>query len=285
MPPAVQSVGVKSELVNQEGVPLAEPGAFFVTGEDNLRLNSWNSLAGVVLTISVRFLNSDGSIVPYTILHTPNTNRTKATLDIPLGIGFPLNVQVFASSGAPLIGQTFVQAQIIRGLGGATVALATLLQGYVTAVQATAWPGSPIRSSLETEGALRSVTGTTPAAGADINEVVPTGARWDMLYFLAQLSTSAAVANRRVQFTLDDGINGYGRVSSNTNIAANGLGRFCLAEGGPVIADATLNVFMLPLAVNHRLPPGAHIRSVTNLIDVADQWSTPQYLVREWLDI
>jgi hypothetical protein len=80
-----------------------------------------------------------------------------------------------------------------------------LLQGYVTDTSRLSFPGSPIRSSIEGPGVLRSITGTNPAANAEISETVPTNARWRVHAIRFTLVTDANVANREVALTLDDG--------------------------------------------------------------------------------
>lgn len=278
------AIGVASSILGGDGRPLVEPGAFFVTGEDNLRINTWNALAGVVLTISVRFLNTRGEIVPYVYTHTPNTNRTKATSDFPLGIGFPLNVQIIASSGAPILGQTYAQVQIIRGLGGNTTTLATLLSNYVTSTQTIAWPGSPVVSSLEGAGALRSITGAVPAAGAEISETVPTGARWELLTFKFIMTCSVAVANRVPNLTVDDGALIFGTVPSYSTLVASAASTISYEPGASAAINANSSFVASPLPIGLKLAAGFRIRTNSNGIQAADQFSAVQYLVREWIE-
>src|SRR5204863_2582589 len=102
------------------------------------------------------------SIIANSVDHVPNTDRSVKTSDHPLGVGQLLNLTVFASAGAPLIGQTYVKVQLIRGVGAAAIVLGTLLGGYVTAVHALGFPGSPIENSLTATPAIRYITGTNP---------------------------------------------------------------------------------------------------------------------------
>jgi len=284
MPDPVRTIGVSSPLFGGDGRPSVEPGAFLVTGEDNLRINSWNSLAGVVLTITIRFLDTNGEIIPYVYTHTPNTNRTKATTDFPLGVGFPLNVQIVASSGTPVVGQTFVQAQIIRGLGGATQALSTLLQGYVTAVQAVSWPGSPIVSSTATEGVIRSIAGTTPAAAAEISETVPTLARWELISFHFVFSADANVFTRHIKFLIDDGANTFFREADAVAVTAGQTHRVTAAQGVTRLLNDQPDGWVYSLPVDVQLSAGYRIGTATDTLQAADQFSSIRYLVRERLE-
>lgn len=285
MPSPIPELGVSAGMIGENGRPAVEPGAFLVTGEDNLRINSWNALAGVVLTITVRFLDETGQIIPYVYTHTPNTNRTKATSDFPLGIGFPLNVSIVASSGAPTMGQTFAQAQIIRGFGGATLALATLLQGYLTAVQALAWPGSPIQNSLDPGYAIRFISGTTPAAGAEISETVPTGARWELLSIKTGFTGGAGAVLRRPSLELQPGGSIVSRSRMPDTIATGVQKDLYWSQGMPLAAAFSTLEIVGGLPTPSLLRGGDAFGTRTENIQAADQYTAPTYVVREWLEV
>lgn len=279
------SVQVAATPIDQSGRPVVQPGAFLCDGNVALRVNSWNSLAGVTVTVRMRFLGLDGREVDNTFDVVPNTNRTKATNDFPLGLGFPLNIIAFASVGAPTIGQTFIQVQLIRGLGGATLPMATLLQDYLTASQTLTFPGSPIRTSIEGNGAVRLITGTTPGAGAEISETVPSGARWMILALRAVLTTSVAVANRIPRLTLDDGVTGYWDHSANFSQTASAVWLNDWSQGLFQASAAAASQVPQSLPTNVVLAGGHRIRTFTTALQAADQWSSVAYLVREWIDI
>ena len=159
------------------GRVIASPFQFVTTGEDALRLVSVNARPGVRLKIQARRYNTAGGIDANAWDHIPNDDRTPRSDDYPIGVGALLNLTVFASSGTPLVGQTFVIVQLVRGVGAAAIVLGTMLQGYVTSTQGLGWPGSPITSSTDAEPCVRAIQGTQPAPGVEISETVPTGAR------------------------------------------------------------------------------------------------------------
>jgi hypothetical protein len=178
---------------------------------DALRLRVLNSAAGVRLALEGRILRFDGIAHPFAFEFTPTTDRTEATsLALP-GDGFLLNLAVRASAGTPRVGQCFCTVEMVRGQTGATSILGALAAGYVTDTQRLPWPGSPTRHSSDGPGVLRGITGTDPAAGVEITEVVPTNARWHLLMMRAALLTSATVANRFPQFVVLAGASGLFR--------------------------------------------------------------------------
>jgi hypothetical protein len=155
--------------------PFAGNG-FYFAGDDNLQVTVFNALASVAVRIAGRFLHADGRVEPFVHRLVPTSNRVASPFTARLGVGWLLSVQATVSAAAPLTGQAFVVLSVVRGQSGGQEDLATLAAGYVSAANRVAWPGSPVLNSLEGGGALRSITGTTPGAGAEISETVPTGA-------------------------------------------------------------------------------------------------------------
>ncbi len=267
------------------GRVLPTPAAFYVTGEDRLRIVSANSLSGVVLKVHAHIATPRGETIPQAWTHRPASDRTTVITEEDLGVGSLLNLTVFAAAGAPLVGQTFVIAQLVRGVGAAAIVLGTLLQGYVTGTQSLAWPGSPIQTSIEGGGFIREVVGTNPAAGVESAEIVPTGARWELLVYTIALTASAVVAARTPALGYWSP-NGHTFLSTAT-VALNasearsyywsqGMPIATFLAGGPALAGLTTNV---------TLPAGTQILTSTSNLDSGDNYSAPVYRVREWLEV
>lgn len=277
----------ESPFRDRPGLPaavIASAAGVFCTGDEQLRLTVFNAASGVTLAIRGRFLDIDGHVQVLEDVLTPTTARAASTKTLRLGCGWLLGVQVLASAGTPITGQCFAMLSLVRGDGTAGIDQQTLAAGYVTAVQRLAFPGSPVQGSLDGGGAIRAIAGTTPAAGAEISEAVPTGARWELLSFAFTLTTSAGVANRAIVLTLDDGTTVYSRSTSNVNQTAS-VGwnyQFMQGYGNPAISLVT--ALQAPIPSNIRLGAGHRIRTVTGAIQVADQFSAIQYLVREWIE-
>lgn len=176
---------------------------FYTSGEDNLRITSWNSAAGVKLKINGRLLDGAGRPSADSWDHTPNTDRSARSTDLPLSGTTLLNITVFASAGTPQMGQTLVKVELIRGIGTAALVLGTILFGAVTATQAIGFPGSAIQTSLDVGGYYRTITGSAPGGGQPILETVPTGARWE-LRGVTHSVLYGPVANFPLQFEVLD---------------------------------------------------------------------------------
>jgi hypothetical protein len=260
------------------------PYNFRFSAADALRLTIHNSQSGVVVAVHYRVLTDDHGIVSTVYQAAPVSDRTADAREFVIGEGFLLNTTVFASSGSPRRGQTFVRLQVIHGRGASATVLGTIVQGYITGNQDRAWPGSPLEGSLEGDGYVRTIVGTTPPVGAEFTESVPTGARWQLLSFFVTFITSATVATRRPRLLMGNGASGAVRISnastwvaSESKLAMWSIQTFVdntmaqLDNGAPLPAD-------FPQVAGDR------IQGDTVNRQAGDQYASPLYVVREWLE-
>jgi len=196
-----------------------------------------------------------------------------------------LNATIFATSGAPKRGQTFTRLQVIRGRGTAAIVLGTIAQGYITANQDRAWPGSPIEGSTEGDGYLRAVTGTDPAAGAQILETVPTGARWELVAFSGTLTTDGTAATRRPVLLLDNGTIRYMRSANPATLAASDTQLFYWGQGLTLDTLVASGSNQAGLLTNAALLAGHRVLTILDSGQAGDNWGAPLLTVREWLEV
>lgn len=264
---------------------IAAPFQFVTTGADNIRVISANSLVGVVLEISGLRLDEKSQIIPFKWTHIPNSDNTTRTEHFAFGKGALLSLNVTASEGTPMSGQTYVSVKLIRGLIGGITVVGTLLAGTVTASQSLGWPGSPIVASVEVEAPIRSVVVTNPAVGSEFSQVVPTGVRWELVAAVAQFTTSAVVAGRSVNLqVLIDGNALVDIVPQNLAQASSAWAYFW-AAGITRAGDAVFFTQNMTLPTRLTLPAGAQIRSLTANRDAGDVFQGIVLFVRESLEV
>lgn len=254
-----------------------------LTGEDTLRINSYGSLAAVTLAIEGRLISDEECLVPFADQHFPSSNRSLVQSFVRLNDGLLNGFQVRAAVGTPKRGQVFVTAELVRGIGPTVQSLGILAAGYVGNGEPLTWPGTPIMTSVDGPGYLRSVNNAQPGAGADWTITVPVGARWRPIALLASLATSATVATRQAQILLDDGANVFAQMSGNDGQAASLTFAYTLASSNGVGAMAPTDA-LIPLPDWTVLLAGYRIRSSTLSIQAADQWTAQQLLVEEWIE-
>lgn len=260
------------------------PSSLFVDSNYTLRLNAWCSAAGVTLAMRYRFLRAnDSELVDAAEQLIVTSNRVLTTKDFALPVGWLIDLSVFALAGTPAYGTLFMQVQLIRGAGAAATPVATLLQAYVTANQAKAWPGSALENSLDGPGAIVSITGAATGAGVEISETMPVGTRRQFLTLKTKLVTSAVVANRNTVLFFDDGVNEYVRYADSTNVVASSTVFLAYSDGSVAQVNGANNMHGIGVADILFLAAGHRIRTTTVGLDVGDQYTTTQYLMREWL--
>jgi hypothetical protein len=263
---------------------IASPFQFVGDADTYLRVVSSCSVAGVVLAVQGRRLDQAGNLMAITEVHTPASNRSIVVSEYQLGEGALLNLTVFATSGAPLVGQCYVMVQLLRSTGVTAIVLGTLLGGYVTRTQALGFPGSPVVSSTEGEPAIRQVSTSDPPAGAEQVIVVPTGARWEPQALFVPFVTSAVVANRVPVFQFFNGAT-VCEVWPLPFITAGTTALISLAAGVPHDAIVLPGRFNAAMPQGIRLFSGAQIFTITVNMDPGDNYGPMNVSVREWLEV
>lgn len=260
------------------------PGAFsYVTRADRLYLRSRNSVSTTVVRISGRLHQPDGDIHEFTYLHTPATDRSASLEAFELGEGYISGLAVDIATGTVRRGQCWIELGLLRGVTAAASVRQVLGRDYVSTNDAWGWPGAPNKSSLHGPGAIRSITGTNPIAGAEIVETVPTNARWRLLATRFALVADANAADRGVLIELTDGTTAYHHTRQHDVQTASQTRTYNYAQGALFEAGVLFSEHhnVLPDA----LMGGGHVwQTVTGSIQVGDDYGAPQYLVEEWLE-
>src|SRR5258706_4323517 len=183
---------------------------FITSGEDNLRVRSWCSVAGVTVGTQGRYVNQGGEIIPFGFTHVPNSDRTLHETLESLAPGALLNVGVFMSGGAAQRGECFVELALVRGLSGATYFLGPLIRGYISTTGSLGWPGSILEHPTDGRGVIKNSGIQDPASG-EITGTVPTNALWRVLMIGAIYTSNAFAGVRQPILVFDDGATIYMR--------------------------------------------------------------------------
>lgn len=263
---------------------LASPLQYYVDGADNLRIEAINSAGGIRVAVHYRFLDPERGIIVNEATLSPTADRAVSRRDVRLSIGALLNLTVFVNQGTPHYGQTFVRVQLIRGDGAAAIVMGTIVQGYVTASQDIAWPGSPVQSSIEGNGNIRAIIGTTPGVGNQIAETVPEGARWRLMSVYAVLTTDATVITRQAQLLFVSlGQQRFFSPSPAGQTASSGF-TYTWACGTPLAAVLKSGISLAGLPGDAWLCDGDEFRINATNMQPGDQWSNVTYVTQEWLE-
>ena len=138
---------------------------------------------------------------------------------------------------------------------------------------------------LERQGAeqlYRVIVGADPAANVELDIVVPGGVIWIVQSLVVTFVTDAAVANRNVHLTLDDGTTEYCRVLAIGTQAASLTQIYAwIRDYGTVYAAGSTRGHVAGMP-SFPLLSGHHIRTVTSLRQAGDNYSAPVLYVREY---
>lgn len=257
------------------------PTDAYVGKDDQLWIGTATQTASVVVTINARLLMPGGEIKLNQWTVAAPAVRSMAYKSFNLPESFILSIAA-TTNLTPGGGSCFVELLISRLAPSLFNSAQVLAQGYVNFNQPVCWPGGVQSTSVDCAGLIRTVGGTTPAAGANISDTVPANAKWQLMSMQFQLVTSAAVANRLMVVVLDDGLNAFASMAETAAQAASLTWIYTLAPS--ILSNAGANGFAQATIPNPTiLYPGFRIRSNFLLLQAADQISQIIYQVQEWL--
>lgn len=240
----------------------------------------FNSVTDIQVQVTGRLLLPDGTVTNLSERFSPTNDRQSTVGFIRLQEGWLLDLQATALAASADRGDCWVDVTIFRGFEAVGLSVATLLAGYVGLFVSLSYPNSPVEPPVSGHGAIKRIVGTNPAAGAEIIETVPTGARWRILGFSASLITSATVDDRLVTLIADDGGNAL-VAGIATTVQTAGLTRFYFFSDYGAPLSESENSFAVPFP-NLTLPANFRLRTSTANIAAGDDWGAPLLLVEEW---
>lgn len=132
-----------------------------------------------------------------------------------------------------------------------------------------------------TKGLLKVVTGTDPAAGAEISETVPAGKAWLLLAFHVTFATDATAANRIVNLAFDDGSTTFYRQATTAAVTASLTPVITWARAGSAISASGISS-QNSLLVDAVIPAGYRMKTVTANLQAGDNYSAPVLYVIEY---
>jgi hypothetical protein len=260
---------------------VAPPSPAYVTREDILRVQLWSTIPDVTVNLDVRLLLPNGIISPIHYDLVPSGDAATNTFDIDMAEGYLLSA-VLTSASAPKGGAMYGRIVLFRGAAAAATHHMLLAAGYIVAAGGVSWPQPAFVQPGDGPGYVRVVLGTAPAAGAEISLTVGGARRWLVTSVTFTLTTSAVVANRAVNLTIDDGTTMVAMLDPPAVVPASTVARFTYATG-LTRAARTDTSHQIPWPADLHLTGGWRIRTVTTGLQAGDQFSAPVVSVREWV--
>lgn len=131
-------------------------------------------------------------------------------------------------------------------------------------------------------GTIQSITGTDPAAGAEISETVPANTIWRLNSIMALLVTDANAASRVARLHLGDGVTDFLIIPpKDTQAASTTLRYFGASFGYEASTNGSTNAWPFDAVI---LSAGFTITTDTILSEAGDNWGAPQLSIEAWHD-
>lgn len=157
-----------------------------------------------------------------------------------------------------------------------------LCAGYVSRHGAIAFPAIPNADSISGRGIIRSVLGTDPAAGAEVNETVPVGVAWLLHAIAITYVTDGNSATREPKLQITDGTNVLMEFpASGTQSLSETRGWFWIRRGARESATSSGERHG-DLPTDIILPAGFEINTLDEIAQAGDNWGAPRLTVEEW---
>lgn len=291
-----------------------DPGAnVYIQRDDRLVIQCMSSFANEVVSVNARLLTPGrdagrtqpdattvdnplgdspfGEVVPIGATVQMGTAYNLVTSIINLAEGYLMSIAL-SSQLAPVRGQTYARAYILRGTNTITNASYLLCGDYVTLNTPTGFPFSAYQVPTSGRGWLKNIFTGVVSAGNDPGQSPALGARWNVVSFTGTLTTSATAANRIPTFQVFDPFQGVpvAIFPPTQVIPASTVASVTAAPGcGTSVVSPTIVTIPIgqpTVAYRALFTPADQltIRMATQNIQAGDLWSQVEWCVEEWLD-
>lgn len=181
------------------------PSALYITRDDELRVDVASLFNGTIVRLDARILEPDGAVHYHQQRITIDTTSVFQSVVFPAAEGFLLGgaLQVLQDGGVN--NWTYGQVGLSKGEFTTGNILHSIARGYLGRTSPLYFPGGDFRSPVEGPGYFRTVFGATPAAGANILDTVTPAVRRRVHTIQVLMTTSAAVATRRMILRIQRG--------------------------------------------------------------------------------
>jgi hypothetical protein len=257
------------------------PSQLYVEQDDVLEVHVTSENPGEFVTFNYRLLRFDGEVIKGQFIVFPVANGGPKVFQEPLAAGFFLSVSCKANSAIQR-GQTFVRAFLADPVLGTGQPTYMLMADYVTNQAAPGYPFGRIATSLEGPGGFANAVITPPPIGTDfLFTVGPTVCLKITSMYLA-LVTDFHAATRLVKFfQFQDGANVF--IGSASASCPGSITRFYGGNGGSPWADIASDQSSIPYAKDVLMKPGDKFGTVTENIQVGDQWAVVNVGFELWI--
>lgn len=260
------------------------PSLLYITRDDQLMVRVLNNQNAIItLHIRGRIFTLDGFLVPFDLTLKAN-NVTTTEQVFQLAEGFLLDVAIRADGVSIQRGQMYTQAFLARGNEPNVLPTQLLIAGFIVGQQPIGWPFALQESPVNAQGSILSTSVANPAAGSDFNFQLPNAQRGKIRGVIATLTTSATAATRGVRVQIKDNAGNVLYQAPGNITQAASLTQIYNFSAAPYPTTAIAGEAFIPIPPDCLLGVSWQIASLTNNIQVGDQWSSIFVWDEQWFD-
>lgn len=180
-------------------------GGIFLSPDDIIRTNVFSAVDNTRIFVRGTALDSRGALVQFEQQYIALNKQTDYTFSLSLGYTYLLSVVVSADALPYEDGQIFVTCILSRPFSnGLWSHRALLCHGYISRTSVVSFNGSSSDDNGSEHKYLDALNPADPAAGNNQNPAFPSGIQTEIQAIRITFTTSAAIANRRVFFRIED---------------------------------------------------------------------------------
>ena len=282
--PEPQFVPLSGANTNKEAARLSHGSSLvYITRDDRLMVFQRSQFSTNNVNLRVRILRDDGQVTVLDTLLAFIQTLNGQNFFVDLCEGYLLDLTLGYAAGQAPRGTSFAQAFLVRGTTASPVITRCLFSDYVGSLANYGYPIFPGRQQTDGQGLIRSEQVANPAAGAEWVYTVQNFLRKKLLSVAFTFVTAAGGAARTVQLVVDDGANIVGQFPANVSQAAS-LTNIYTGASGLFSSTALATTKLIPLPPDVRMVNGWRVRSLTDTIQAADQYSNIWLMFDSWLD-
>lgn len=224
--------------------------------------------------VNIRGYTRDGTFdQKYTTLNS-NYSKESVSFRVP---DIPIVVQVSAQGTGLRRGALYCRVSL--QMSGFDIAV--LCAGYVSEDYSVNYPFGKIEGPTEGPGLMRSITGTNPAAGAEVIQSVPANTMWRLHAITVTLVTDATAVNRVVKWRKKGNTAEYFRIPHGVLHGGSTTGQYTLAMIGSE-RTAFGNTSVQTDILQNRMSPADTVETITDNLQAGDDYGAPQLLIEQW---
>lgn len=214
---------------------------------------------------------------PFSFQFIPVADSSQNTLrfalsDLPIWVSA---IDLYASFGESI-------AFVTVGLAVNGDTLYNLCSGFITSLNGVSWPHANLGFSTPTAVMPEIITGSDPAAGAEISVAVSTGQIWEVYGLRFALVTDANAATRTVHVVMKiAGVSMFDFIANTNQTASLTRNYSCMqTTPGGSLADGT--DIVIPLGPGLILNGNGSIITKTANLQATDNYGAPSVYIRRW---